>query len=87
MYQNRGESRAVWDAICGTAARALVLDVAAASAAGLFGVICGLTLGLVEGNPWTYLAAWGLRAAFAGLAAGAILGTISGIYHVDEPAP
>jgi hypothetical protein len=87
MYQNRGESRAVWNAICRTAARVLVLGVAAASAAGLFGAICGLILGLIEGNPWTCLTVWGLRAAFAGLAAGAIMGAISGIYHVEETAP
>src|SRR6266700_1352690 len=64
MYQHRGESRAVWDATCDMAARALGLGVAAAFAAGPLGAICGLTLGLMEGNPWTCLTAWGLRAAF-----------------------
>ena len=52
-----------------------------------FASVCGALLCTAMGLPWAYAAGWGLRGAFAGLVAGAIVGAMSGIYHVEETAP
>ena len=69
------------------AKRAFLLGVAAALAGGIVGALCGVILCLANGLPWMYAGWWGMRGAFAGLAAGVIMGAVSGIYHVDEATP
>ncbi len=66
--------------------RALLLGAAAAVVGGAFGVVCAGVLCLSDGLQWAFAGWCGLRGAFAGLVAGAIMGAASGIYHVEEPA-
>ena len=83
MLRNQGRQlgKAIWLATT----RAVLLSLAAALAGGLFGIIGGLALCLTDSGAWlSAVGGWGLRGAFAGLVAGAIMGAISGIYHVDE---
>ena len=65
---------------------ALLLGPLAAVAGGLVGAALRRSPCLADGLPWAFAGWWSLRGAFAGLAAGAIMGAISGIYHVEEPA-
>jgi len=76
----------VWSVARRAVVRALLLGPALATAGVLFGLVCGGALCLADGLPWSYAAWWGFRGACGGLAAGAIMGVISGIYHVEEPA-
>jgi hypothetical protein len=64
--------------------RALLLGGLAAAAGALFAASCGALLCLATGALWTCAISWGCRGALAGFAAGAIVGSISGIYHVEE---
>ena len=76
-----------WKA-CGRAfARALALGAAAACAAALFGAACGAALCIAEGTQWACALWWAGRAALAGFAAGAVIGCVSGVYHVEERRP
>jgi hypothetical protein len=86
MYVKKDLFRSSWMVLWRIPVRALFLGVLAAIAAGLFGAVCGSLLGLATGSLWVCAASWGIRGALAGLAAGAIVGALSGVYHVDEPA-
>jgi hypothetical protein len=68
-----------------TVVRAILVGAALSAAGGLFGFACGGVLCLANGLPWAYAGWWLLRGVFAGLAAGAIMGAVSGIYHVEDP--
>jgi hypothetical protein len=76
-----------WSNLRRAVIRAVLLGTALAAAGALFGVICGGVLSLADGLPWSFAGAWALRGAFAGLAAGTIMGALSAIYHVEETAP
>jgi hypothetical protein len=89
MYPKKDLFRSSWTVLWRVPVRALFVGALAAVAAGLFGVVCGSFLGLAMGSVWVGAASWGIRGAFAGLAAGAIVGAMSGVYHVpaEQPAP
>jgi hypothetical protein len=69
------------------ATRALLLGPAAAIVGALFGVLGGWLLCLADGTAWEFALWWGLRGAIGGLAAGGLMGAMSGIYHVEEARP
>lgn len=85
MSQKQYRPQNAWKVLWRAPVRALLLGVLASAAGGLFAASCAALLCLAAGFPWTYAAWWGLRGAFAGLAAGAIIGAVSGFYHVEEP--
>ena len=92
MQTNHTDAPGLWKALRRMALRALILGPLAAIAGGLVGAACGAVLCLADGLPWVFAGWWSLRGAFGGLAAGAIMGAVSGIYHVEEatrrkPAP
>jgi hypothetical protein len=91
MYPKKELFRSSWMVLWRVPLRALVMGALAAVAAGLFGAVWGSLLGLATGAPWVCAVSWGTRGALAGLAAGAIVGALSGVYHVEEvaqqPAP
>jgi hypothetical protein len=86
MYPKKDLFRSSWMVLWRVPVRALFVGALAAAAAGLFGAVCGSFLGLAMGSVWVGAASWGIRGAFAGLAAGAIVGALSGVYHVEESA-
>jgi hypothetical protein len=86
MYPKKDLFRSSWMVLWRVPVRALVMGALAAVAAGLFGAVCGSLLGLATGSLWVCAVSWGIRGALAGLAAGAIVGALSGVYHVEEAA-
>ena len=86
MHLNPTRGPGPWIALKRTTARTLFLGLVAATAGGLGSAACGAALCVADGLPWACAGAWGVRGAFAGLAAGAIMGAVSGIYHVEEAA-
>jgi len=86
MHDDKARASVKWRTFRRTVVRALLLGPTLAAVGGLFGLICGGVLSLADGLPWAFAGGWGLRGAFAGLVAGAIIGALCGISHVDEPA-
>jgi hypothetical protein len=87
MSQQNGVPRASWNLLWRAPVRALLLGLLFAVAAGLFGAVGGAILCLIHGLPWGFGLGLAARAAFAGLAAGAVMGVVSAIYHVEEDRP
>jgi hypothetical protein len=86
VYPKKDLYRSSWMVLWRVPVRALFVGALAAVAAGLFGAVCGSLLGLATGSLWVCAVSWGIRGSLAGLAAGAIVGAMSGVYHVEEPA-
>ena len=86
MKHNQGWERPPWTTLRRTTGRALLLGVLAAIAGCSACGLCGAILCLADGSPWTLAGRWGLRGLLGGLAAGTIMGAVSGIYHVEETA-
>ncbi|HVS34332.1 MAG TPA: hypothetical protein VMS17_02055 [Gemmataceae bacterium] len=87
MKRNQTDQRTpaiAWRRVVG---RALVFGPLAATMGFMVGAVCGAVLCLADGAPWAFALWWSLRGLCGGLAAGAIMGAVSGIYHVEETAP
>ncbi len=87
MYTKNGGARPSWSVLWRAPVRSLLLGGSGAVAAGLFAAAGGAVLCLVNGLPWAVAGAWGLRGAFGGLVAGALIGALSALYHVEERRP
>jgi hypothetical protein len=83
MHGNQYHAGAGWARFRRSAFRALLLSIASAATGALFGLLCGGALCLTDGVAWTCAGSWSLRGASAGLAAGAIMGTVREIYHCN----
>ena len=87
MNPNDGRFRPPWQAWWRSPVRALLLGGLGAVAAGLFTALGGAILCLTDNMPWDFAAAWGLRGVLGGIVAGALIGALSGWYHVEERSP
>ena len=87
MHTKPSDPRPFWSVAWRATLRALFGGAAAAAVGAAFCAMGGAVLCLADGLPWLFAGLCALRGGFAGLIAGAIMGAISGVYHVDAAPP
>jgi hypothetical protein len=87
MHTKQTDARAFWKTTRLAVLRALLWGPAAAAIGAAFCAIAGAAMCLADGLPWSFAGLCALRGAFAGVAAGAIMGAMSGVFHYEDPRP